>query len=77
MENKKYRYEIILSAPLGNKKGVITAEISGSKIIGSINVLNNRNTGTACRRRTAGGKNRLQTKAFQSFQKKLRQYLCL
>ncbi|MGN1482047.1 hypothetical protein [Porcipelethomonas sp.] len=40
MENiKTNKYEIVLSSPIGDKKGMLTTEISGDKINGIINIM--------------------------------------
>lgn len=41
--SKKYRYKIVLSAPIGDKEGFLTAEISNNKIEGKLTVMNRSN----------------------------------
>lgn len=44
MENiKSYQYEIILSAPIGDKKGYLTVNIAQGKLDGNLIVMKNKN----------------------------------
>ena len=40
---KVYRYEIVLSAPIGDKKGFFTVDIIQDKIEGSLIIMSNKN----------------------------------
>lgn len=41
--SKKYQYKIVLSAPIGEKEGFLTAEILNDKIEGKLTVMNHDN----------------------------------